>query len=68
MLHQEKETIANGRRDKGNEALREIAGRINRLSYRDMQVLSAKLAKVVGFAGNGFSEAILKVADELERS
>lgn len=53
-------------RNKGNEALREIAGRIKGLSYRDMLTLERLLALQIEGERRELAEALLYVADELE--
>lgn len=50
-----------------NAALREIAGRIKRLSFRDMKELHAALLGACAHSGNNLTpDAILAAADAME--
>jgi hypothetical protein len=55
-------------RNKGNEALREIAGRIKALSYRDMHQLEKLLVDQIEKEDLPVAEALLFVADILENA
>lgn len=72
MLHSEKEAIARGGsgktpREGGNEALREIAGRLKALSYRDMNTLAGSINALLS-DDVLVASVLLTVADELENA